>query len=215
MAVDQWRKWRRPVKTMATPASSQAATTSASRFEPPGWITAVAPASIAAKGPSAKGKKASEATTEPSQRALARRTRPRALSTAIRVESTRLIWPAPIPSVAPSRAKTIAFERTWRQTFQANSRSSHCSSLGLPHGRHGHRLARFVDAVGVLGENAAAYALDVAFARFVGTWLAVEDPNRLLLRQHVERAGLEPGREQDLDELLMQALGKVGSRRAG
>jgi len=34
-------------------------------MEPPGWITAVAPASAAARSPSAKGKKASEATTEP------------------------------------------------------------------------------------------------------------------------------------------------------
>jgi hypothetical protein len=33
-----------PVKTMASPASSAAAMTSSSRMEPPGWITAVAPA---------------------------------------------------------------------------------------------------------------------------------------------------------------------------
>ena len=39
--------------------------TSSSRIEPPGWITAVAPASIAASSPSANGKNASEATTEP------------------------------------------------------------------------------------------------------------------------------------------------------
>ena len=39
--------------------------TSSSRIEPPGWITAVAPASTAASSPSAKGKKASEATAEP------------------------------------------------------------------------------------------------------------------------------------------------------
>ena len=54
-----------PVKTMARPASSAAAMTSSSRTEPPGWITAVAPASTAASRPSAKGKKASEATAEP------------------------------------------------------------------------------------------------------------------------------------------------------
>ena len=54
-----------PVKTMAMPASSAAAITSASRIEPPGWITAVTPASAATIRPSAKGKKASEATTEP------------------------------------------------------------------------------------------------------------------------------------------------------
>ena len=64
-ARPQWRKWRIPVKTMARPASSAAAITSSSRIEPPGWMTAVAPAAAAARSPSAKGKKASEATTEP------------------------------------------------------------------------------------------------------------------------------------------------------
>ena len=61
----QCRKCRIPVNAMAIPAASAAAMTSASRIEPPGWMTAVAPASIAATSPSAKGKKASEATTEP------------------------------------------------------------------------------------------------------------------------------------------------------
>ena len=65
MTPDQCRKWRTPVKTMARPFSSAAAITSSSRMEPPGWITAVAPASAAASRPSANGKKASEATTEP------------------------------------------------------------------------------------------------------------------------------------------------------
>ena len=60
--LHQCRKCRTPVKTMAMPCSSAAAITSSSRIEPPGWITAVAPASTAASSPSAKGKKASEAT---------------------------------------------------------------------------------------------------------------------------------------------------------
>ena len=47
------------------PASSAAAITSSSRIEPPGWITAVAPASTAWSRPSANGKKASEAQAEP------------------------------------------------------------------------------------------------------------------------------------------------------
>src|SRR3546814_5435645 len=57
-----------PVKTIARPASSAAAITSSSRTEPPGWITAVAPASTAASRPSANGKKASDATAEPTVR---------------------------------------------------------------------------------------------------------------------------------------------------
>ena len=39
--------------------------TSSSRIDPPGWITAVAPASMQASMPSANGKNASDATTEP------------------------------------------------------------------------------------------------------------------------------------------------------
>ena len=57
----QWRKWRSPVRTMARPCSSAAATTSSSRIDPPGWMTTVAPASTAPSRPSGKGKKASEA----------------------------------------------------------------------------------------------------------------------------------------------------------
>ena len=68
LVTSQCRKCRMPVKTIATSASSATAITSASRTDPPGWITAVAPASIVAMRPSAKGKKASEATTEPSVR---------------------------------------------------------------------------------------------------------------------------------------------------
>ena len=44
-----------PVKTMARPRSSAASITSASRIEPPGWITAVAPASAAAMQPVGEG----------------------------------------------------------------------------------------------------------------------------------------------------------------
>src|SRR3569623_370285 len=59
-----------PVNTIASPAASAAAITSSSRIEPPGWITAVAPASTAASRPSAKGKTASEATAAPLERGV-------------------------------------------------------------------------------------------------------------------------------------------------
>ena len=96
-----------PVKTMARPCSSAAAMTSASRFDPPGWITAVAPAAAAARSPSAKGKNASDATTQPSARersSPAAADASAAFCAAILDESTRLIWPAPMPTVAPSFA---------------------------------------------------------------------------------------------------------------
>src|ERR1051326_5034796 len=61
----QCRKWRSPVKTIVTPRSLAAATTSASRTEPPGWMTARTPASTRMSRPSRKGKKASEAAKVP------------------------------------------------------------------------------------------------------------------------------------------------------
>src|SRR5690349_23527093 len=61
----QWRKWRRPVKAIAAPAAATASMTSSSRREPPGWTIAAIPASSASCGPSANGKKASEASTAP------------------------------------------------------------------------------------------------------------------------------------------------------
>ncbi len=54
-----------------------------------------------------------------------------AFSTAMRTASTRLIWPAPMPIVAPPAASTIALERTWRQTRHANSMSSPLRLAGL------------------------------------------------------------------------------------
>ena len=60
-----------PVNTMARPALSAAAITSASRIEPPGWITAVAPASAITCSPSGNGKNASDAATEPCVRLAA------------------------------------------------------------------------------------------------------------------------------------------------
>ncbi|MCY1177579.1 hypothetical protein D9M73_178930 [compost metagenome] len=84
-----------PVNTMAMPASSAAAITSASRIEPPGWITAVMPALAALSMPSRNGKKASLAITAPGTG----RPACSALIAAMRAELTRLIWPAPTPTV--------------------------------------------------------------------------------------------------------------------
>src|SRR5262249_56209692 len=81
------------VNTMAMPWSSAALIPSSSRTEPPGWITAVAPASTAARRPSAKGKNASEATTEPlvaGSAAPAAFAASSALRAAMRAESMRL-----------------------------------------------------------------------------------------------------------------------------
>ncbi len=76
-------------------------------MEPPGWITALAPASTAWIRPSANGKKASEAQAEPWARDCGRPAASAASAArraAIRAESLRFIWPAPIPAVWPSLA---------------------------------------------------------------------------------------------------------------
>ena len=86
-------------------------------------MIAVTPASIATCGPSGNGKYASEDIAAPSSGDWA-------FSIARRTESTRLIWPAPTPTVASSRESTIAFERTCLHTFQANRSSPHSASLG-------------------------------------------------------------------------------------
>ena len=103
----QCRKCRVPVNTIATSCSSAARITSSSRIEPPGWITALAPASMATSRPSANGKNASDATTEPCVSGAGRPSASAAscaLRAAMRAESTRLIWPAPMPTVARSLA---------------------------------------------------------------------------------------------------------------
>ena len=82
--------------------------TSASRMEPPGWMAAVAPASAAAIKPSANGKNASLHTTEFCSGNFASP----AFQTAMRLESTRLICPAPMPSVRPAPQYTMAFDFT-------------------------------------------------------------------------------------------------------
>ena len=64
-----------------------------------------------------------------------------ALSTARRTESTRLICPAPTPTVASPRASTIALERTCLHTRQANSISLPLVVGGLALGHHLHRVA--------------------------------------------------------------------------
>ena len=86
---------------------SAAAITSSSRSEPPGWITAVAPASAITCRPSAKGKNASDAATEPIVRLCfspCARAASAAFHAAMRAASTRDICPAPMPTVAPSLA---------------------------------------------------------------------------------------------------------------
>ena len=75
-------------------------------------------------------------------------------------------------------------------------------------GRDLHQLARLRRAVGVLDEQAAANPLDVGLDLVLAALGVLEDPDRLLLLEHLERAVLVGRRDQHLDELLVQALGE-------
>ena len=54
--VPQWRKWRRPVKTIARWCRSATSIAISSRREPPGWMIAVTPAIAAWAMASGNGK---------------------------------------------------------------------------------------------------------------------------------------------------------------
>src|SRR4030042_4750450 len=97
--------------------------TSLSLAAPPGWIMAVTPCLIANSGPSAKGKKASEARTLPLARSPA-------LFKASCTLSTALGWPAPIPNNVLSLATTMALDFMLLTAFQAKSRSDNSALLG-------------------------------------------------------------------------------------
>src|SRR5258706_1648668 len=119
----QCLKWRMPVNSIARSCSSAAAMTSSSRTEPPGCTTARAPAAASTSTPSRNGRNASDATTAPLSASPAFRSQ-------IRTESMRLIWPAPIATVTPPLANTIALDLTCLATRHANARSMRSASLG-------------------------------------------------------------------------------------
>ena len=128
----QCRKWRIPVNTMAMPAASAAAITSSSRTEPPGWMTAVAPARGCLEPVGER-----EERVRGDDRAAGRRLGSRGLGgvsaafcAAMRALSTRLIWPAPMPTVAPPLRNDGVRLDVLGHRVQANSRSAISASLG-------------------------------------------------------------------------------------
>ncbi len=108
--------------TMAAPAASTTATTSASRIEPPGWAKAVTPAveadldgvgeRVEGVGGAGRAPRAPRRRRAPAPCRPPRGPRPRGD-----------VWPEPIPMSRPSRTRTIAFEVTPRTRRQARSRS--------------------------------------------------------------------------------------------
>src|SRR6266540_4051969 len=89
-------------------------------------MTAVAPAAAAASTPSANGNSASLATAEPASETPAFW----AFQIASRELSTRLIWPAPMPSVRSAAEYTIAFDFTCFTTRQPKRSARSSASVG-------------------------------------------------------------------------------------
>ena len=175
---------RRPVKTIAAPASLTAAMTSSSRREPPGWTIAV----------DARVERELRAVGEREERIRGERPRrsgrgrtPRAFSTAIRTASTRLIWPAPIPIVrGPSRARSRSTRRACRRATR-RARSPHCSSLDVA-GDDLPAVAVLDVAVAVLDEHPAEHALVVALAGLAARRSRSSEDARVLLPLQRRRA---------------------------
>ena len=198
------------MKTIVAPAVSTAATTSGSRTEPPGWMIAVDPGldrELRAVGEREEGVGGHD--RRPSGQT-------RAFSIASRTESTRLICPAPMPTVARSRESTIALERTCLHTFQANSSSPHSRLGRVALGDDLHLAAVLEVEVAILDEHAADDLAEVGLDHVGDAALAVvEDAHVRLGRQDLERVVVVPAREQDLDELLDQRLGERPVDAAG
>ena len=102
---------------------------------------------------------------------------------------------------------TIAFELTCLQMRQAKRRSPQSCSSGLLAGANLHPLAVVHLGVGVLHEEAADHAAEVALAEGRAPAFAVlEDPRIRLLLEDLDGVGGVLGRDQHLDELLGEAL---------
>ena len=151
--------------------------------EPPGWTTAVTPASARTRSPSGKGKKASLAPAPPLARSPA-------FWTAISAATTRDCWPAPTPTACPPVTTAIALEVVRPQTRQASTRSRHSSSVG----------ARFVTTAHSGGATRSRRR--PAPARGAE---AAQVPGCLLGRRAREQAGRPAPSDQGLER-----LGRVG-----
>src|SRR6266508_2710299 len=107
--LGQCRKCRRPVTTTAMPRASAAASTSSSRTDPPGWITAVTPAWAATSRASGNGKNASVAPS---------------LANTMAFDFT---WAATVQAIARSRHSAALGSRA--ETTSIRSRVSFATSL--------------------------------------------------------------------------------------
>ena len=148
----------------------------------------------------------------PSRAATGRRSA--ALMLAMRAESTRLIWPAPTPSVMPSPQNTIALLLTYLATFQANSRS-----LQLLRRRLRACVTTFSSAtrelvvVGGLHQQAGADALDVERVAAVLPGGLAARRQRDLQQAHVRLGARRRAQRLGRERRARSALRRTASRR--
>src|SRR5215212_9749358 len=206
MSADQWRKCRAPVKYMVMPALVAAAITSSSRIDPPGCTRARTPASNKIVGPSSHGKKASEAATAPPARSPAR-------CTANRQESTRLTWPIPIPTAAPSDASRMAFDFTPRTAPRKLQVGEYLCATGLP--RHqspvGRLIMILIDGVGTLHQQATVNPPGLGTTGRVR--LHRQNAQVLLHREHLDGPFVVTRGHDDLGEHLGHLPGHLNADR--
>ena len=155
--------------------------------------------------------------TRPTRRPSRRPGRPPA-STASRQESTRLTWPIPTPTEAPSAASRIALDFTARQARQANARSASVASAAgsrRPASRSaGSSPPRRVDAVALLHQQAAADRAHLDRRR--GRRRPHASSRMFFLRgEHLDRAVVVARRDDDLGEDLRHLLGHRHRHRHG
>ena len=204
-----------PVNSMARPASSAAAITSSSRIEPPGWITAVAPASTAASKPSANGKKASEATAEPTVRGSAQPFASAASSASDRGDA-RAVAAVHLAGADAGGDAVLGIDDRVRLDVLGDGPGEQAVGdflLGRLALRHAFELvARDHAIVAVLDQDAAGDHRDVwSAARRIGQLAGQQQAQVLLSREN--RLGLLVGigRDDDLGEISVIASAVAAS----
>ena len=137
-------------------------------------------------------------------------------STARRQESTRLTWPMPMPTEAPSWASRIALDFTARQARQANARSASTSSEAAS------PVARVqvdgsspgsVDVVDPLHQQRRRRSPRNSTRSGCASAAHTQDPDVLLGLQHLDRTVLVAGRHDHLGEHLGDLLGHLAGHR--
>ena len=186
------------VKTIAMPCSSAAATTSSSRTEPPGSITALTPASAAASMPSRNGKNASDASTEAADlEPLVQRLDARDLRG---VDPAHLARPDPDGHAVPAVDDGVRLHEL--DDLPREEQIPHFRLVGRAPGHDLQIIPGDGAGIAVLHQQPAGDPLEVERGvRRGGERATLQHPDVLLARERRERPGFDAGRDDDLDEL--------------